>query len=86
MTDPTAALAALMARMNRFIGRAATFPTPSGVAVTGTLSEYRLGEEHGGNVRVKFRECDDWYEVTGMPSVPAELPPAARPQIERGDT
>jgi len=86
MTEPTAALAALMAALNRFIGRAATFPTPSGHKVTGTLSEYRLGEENGGNVRVRFRECDDWYQVSGMPSVPSVLPPAARPQIERGDT
>lgn len=85
MTEPTAALAALMAALNRFIGRAATFPTPGGPKVTGTLSEYRLGEEDGGNVRVKFRECDDWYLVSGMPTTPSALPPAARPQIERGD-
>jgi len=86
MTDPAAALAALVARLTRFIGRPATFPTPSGVDITGTLTEYRLGEENGGNVCVRFRECEDWYQVTGMPKVPSELPPAARPQIERGDT
>lgn len=86
MTDNTAALAAIMARLNSFIGRAATFPTPGGPKVTGTLSEYRLGEERGGNVLVRFRECDDWYEVSGFPVTPTELPPAALPQIERGDT
>lgn len=86
MTEDSAALAAIMARLNIFIGRAATFPTPAGPKITGTLSEYRLGEECGGNVRVKFRECDDWYEVSGFPTIPSELPPAQRPQIERGDT
>jgi hypothetical protein len=86
MTEPTAALAAIMARFNVFIGRAATFTTTAGPKITGTLSEYRLGEEHGGNVRVKFRECNDWYEVAGFPTIPTELPVADAPQIERGDT
>lgn len=86
MTDNTAALAAIMARLNSFIGRAATFRTPGGTKVTGTLSEYRLGEERGGNVQVRFRECSDWYEVSGFPTTPAQLPPAELPQIERGDT
>jgi hypothetical protein len=85
MTDNTAALAAIMARLNSFIGRAATFPTPSGPKVTGTLSEYRLGEERGGNVQVRFRECADWYEVSGFPTDPVALPPAEPRQIERGD-
>lgn len=86
MTDNTAALAAIMARLNSFLGRAATFPTPSGPKVTGTLSEYQLGEEGGGNVHVRFRECEDWYLVSGMPTTPSVLPPAELHQIERGDT
>jgi hypothetical protein len=86
MTDNTAALAAIMARLNSFIGRAATFRTTAGPKVTGTLSEYRLGEEGGGNVQVRFRECTDWYEVTGFPEPPKALPAAEPVAIERGDT
>lgn len=82
MTEYAAALAVIMARLNRSIGRRVTFTTPSGVKVTGTLSEYRLGEEQGGNVRVRFRECDDWYTVTGFPEQPQELPGQPR-QIEQ---
>ena len=83
MTDPAAALAAIMARLNPYIGQRATFNTPNGIRVTGTLSEYRLGEERGGNVQVRFRECDDdWYEVTGFPVTPTALPGETR-EIEQ---
>lgn len=85
MTDPAAALAAIMARLNRHIGRRTTFNTPTGIRVTGTLSEYRLGEERGGNVQVHFRECEDWYEVTGFPVISAALPGKTR-EIEQEGT
>jgi hypothetical protein len=83
MTDSTAALAAIIMRLTHFIGRAATFPTPSGRKVTGTLTEYRLGEEHGGNVQVRFREDPtEWFEVTGFPTAPRQLPGSSL-QIEQ---
>lgn len=83
MTDYAAALAAIMARLNRHIGRRVTFRTPSGLKVTGTLSEYELNEERNGTVWVRFRECEDRYEVTGFPEEPQELPGALR-EIEEG--
>lgn len=84
MTDPVAALAAVMARLNPFIGQQATFLTPTGVRITGTLSSYDLRENHGnGQVWVTFRECDDEYQVVGFPEAPKALP-GERQQIEEG--
>jgi hypothetical protein len=81
----TAALAAIMARLNRHLGQRVTFPTPDGGKVTGTLSEYELTESVGGSVWVRFRELADLFQVTGFPEETQELSGQVR-QVEKGST
>jgi hypothetical protein len=83
MTDPAAALAAIMARLNRYIGQPCTVPTRKGGRVTGTLSGYEL-REIDGSVWVTFREHGRPVEATGYPESAKTLPSQPAQIEEKG--
>lgn len=82
MTDPTAALAAIIVRLTIHMGRRVSFLRTDGTAITGVLSEINLRQEGGGSVWVRFREYPDMVQVTGFSPAPDALPGTW--QIEKG--
>jgi len=65
VNDPTAALAAIMARLNRMIGQRATFRTASGVKVTGILSAYEMRQDDN-RLWITLRGDDHPIPVVGL--------------------